>query len=386
MNSGSTPGARAPRVAAATLAALLALTLAPPALRGPAPAAAATLQQTAPPAGGAEMGLAEVAARARPSVVDILVDNGSGGSGVRVGAGVITNAHVVADATAVELTLHDGTKARATVERSDAGYDLALLRTDADLPALELEPAAAQRQGDTVLALGYPALGGTSLSRGVTLTRGIIAAVREDADTGTTVIQTDAVLSAGSSGGALLNLRGRLIGIPAYSLGETPGLNFAVAADTVQAFLNGQPSKQPVARNLSAFLVPAAELGPNYEGTVQRAGPRDREAYAYADSPTGPSVVQAVQDAGDAAGAAREADEAGATALEEGATELRMAVTAGKRVFVNYSDGAQEMGVVAVKGQYVAVLFLDFAGLEDDGKRTELAVRFADQLLARIPG
>jgi S1-C subfamily serine protease len=383
MSRGSTPGARAPGVAVAALAALMALA---PAVANPAPAAASTLRQAAPPAGAVEMGLADVAALARPSVVDILLESGSGGSGVRVGPGVITNAHVVGAAREVRLTLHDGSHVRATVERTDEGFDLALLRPETDLPALELELSGAQRQGDTVLALGYPALGESSLSRGATLTRGIIAAVREDADTGATVIQTDAVLSAGSSGGALLNLRGRLIGIPAYSLGDTPGLNFAVAADTVQAFLNGQASRLPVGRNLAAFLVPPAELGPNYEGTIQRSRPRDKEAYAYADSPTGPSVVQAVQDAGDAAGAAREADSAAASALEEGTTELRMAITAGKRVFVDYKEGAQEMGVVAVKGQYVAVLFLDFAGLDDDGKRTELAIRFADQLLARIPG
>jgi S1-C subfamily serine protease len=383
MSRGSTPGARAPGVAVAALAALMALA---PAVANPTPAAASTLRQAAPPAGAVEMSLADVAALARPSVVDILLEGGSGGSGVRVGSGVITNAHVVGDAREVRLTLHDGSHVRAFVERTDVGFDLALLRPESDLPALELELSGAQRQGDTVLALGYPALGASSLSRGATLTRGIIAAVREDADTGATVIQTDAALSAGSSGGALLNLRGRLIGIPAYSLGDTPGLNFAVAADTVQAFLNGQASRRPVGRNLAAFLVPPAELGPNYEGTIQRSGPRDKEAYAYADSPTGPSVVQAVQDAGDAAGAAREADSAAASALEEGTTELRMAVTAGKRVFVDYKDGAQEMGVVAVKGQYVVVLFLDFAGLDDDGKRTELAIRFADQLLARIPG
>ena len=93
MNSGSTPrrtragrgGGRPGRLAGAGAGGD----------RRPRAGPAAALRQTAPPAGGAEMSLADVAALARPSVVDILVDNGSGGSGVRVGAGVITNAHVV---------------------------------------------------------------------------------------------------------------------------------------------------------------------------------------------------------------------------------------------------------------------------------------------------
>ena len=137
----------------------------------------------------------------------------------------------------------------------------------------------------------------------------------------------------------------------------------------MQAFLNGQPSKQPVGRNLSAFLHYRTPRSARLRGTVQRTTASDKEACADAIAHR-PVLVQAVQDAGDAAGATREADEAAATAVEEGAAELRMAVTAGKRVFVNYADGAQEMGVVAVKGPYVAVLFLDFAGLDDDGKRT----------------
>jgi S1-C subfamily serine protease len=312
--------------------------------------------------------------------VDILVNGEPAGSGVRVGPGVITSAHVVGDATAVQLTLADGASSEATVVRLDEGYDLALLQTGADLPALPLEPAGSQRQGDTVLVLGFPTLGDTPL------TRGIISAVRTDEETGTLLIQTDAPIGSGASGGALLNLRGRLVGIPTFSIGDAPGLGFAVAADTVQAFLDGQPSREPAGKALTGYLLRPADLGPNYEGSIEPSGRRERRAYAFADSPTGPAVVQVLLDAGSAEQAAQEAASEAATAREEGATEIQMAGTAGKRVFVRYTAQDQEMGVLAVKGPYLVSLFLDFAGLPDTGGRTELAIRIADQLLARLPG
>jgi putative serine protease PepD len=339
-----------------------------------------------PLAGATDLSIPDVAALARPSVVDILVNGEPAGSGVRVGPGVITSAHVVGDATAVQLTLADGASSEATVVRLDEGYDLALLQTGADLPALALEPAGSQRQGDTVLVLGFPTLGDTPLSRGATLTRGIISAVRTDEETGTLLIQTDAPIGSGASGGALLNLRGRLVGIPTFSIGDAPGLGFAVAADTVQAFLDGQPSREPAGRALTAYLLTPADLGPNYEGSVEPSGRRERRAYAFADSPTGPAVVQVLLDAGSPEQAAQEAASEAATAREEGATEIQMAGTAGKRVFVRYTAQDQEMGVLAVKGPYLVSLFLDFAGLPDTGGRTELAIRIADQLLARLPG
>ncbi len=97
----------------------------------PAHAALPLVQSPPAPAANGELSIADVAALARPSVVDILLDDDSGGTGVRVGAGVVTNAHVVREATKVRLTLHDGTRADATVIRKDAGYDLALPHTEA---------------------------------------------------------------------------------------------------------------------------------------------------------------------------------------------------------------------------------------------------------------
>jgi S1-C subfamily serine protease len=374
------------RTATLTLAAALATVLTlggPGALSRPAGAQG---EPRPPLAGTIDLTIPDVAALARPSVVDVLVDGEPAGSGVRVGPGVVTSAHVVGDATAVQLTLADGARSEATVVRLDEGYDLALLQTAADLPALTLEPAGSQRQGDTVLVLGFPALGEAPLSRGATLTRGIISAVRTDEETGTLLIQTDAPIGAGASGGALLNLRGRLVGIPTFTVGDAPGLGFAVAADTVQAFLDGQPSREPAGKALTAYLLQPADLGPNYEGSVEPSGRRERRAYAFADSPTGPAVVQVLLDAGSPEQAAQEAASEAATAREEGATEIQMAGTAGKRVFVRYTAQDQEMGVLAVKGPYLVSLFLDFAGLPDNGGRTELAVRIADQLLARLPG
>jgi hypothetical protein len=166
----------------------------------------------------------------------------SGGSGVKIDRGVLTNEHVVSGAARVEVVTRDGTRSPATVARTSKKYDLALLLTEAPLPALELEAARDQRQGDAVLALGYPrtdALG----SGQATLTRGLISAIREDKD-GVLYIQTDAALNPGSSGGALVNMRGKLIGVASASVRDSELLGLAVATESIRAFLTG-PEEAP---------------------------------------------------------------------------------------------------------------------------------------------
>src|SRR5713226_10598556 len=109
----------------------------------------------APTATPAALTSTEIAKRIRPSVVQIIVPDGKA-SGVEIAAGLLTNAHVVANVTTVEVIASDGTHASATVLRSDPSRDLALLSTDAPLPAVELESMASQQQGDEVFVLGYP--------------------------------------------------------------------------------------------------------------------------------------------------------------------------------------------------------------------------------------
>jgi S1-C subfamily serine protease len=334
------------------------------------------------------LSIADIVERARPSVVDIMVEDGRG-SGVAVEQGIVTNWHVVRGFETARLTMHDGAKMDATVVRVDPGYDLALLHTEVAVPALLLEPVAAQRQGDPVIVLGYPGLGDTRLSTGgPTLSRGVITAVHNDEASGSVIVQTDAPIREGNSGGALLNGRGRLVGIPTFFSGDSPGLGFAIASDSIQAFLDGRPSKQPDEPDFSKMLILAAELGPDYTGDFEQTGPRGGwEGVVTADALTGPRIVQIITDAGDAAAARAAADALVEEAIADKEwTELRMAITAGKRVFVRYDDDAQDIAIVLAKGRYTLTVVLDFVGLPDDGKRTESAIGLADAILQRIPG
>lgn len=175
---------------------------------------------------------ADVAAMVAPSVVRISSPRGSG-SGVKVGEGVITNEHVIRGQQQVQIERNDGTRGSATVVRSDPGFDLALLSIDGELPALEIESTAQQRQGDQVLVMGYP--GG--LPGQASLSRGLLSAVREI--DGVTYVQTDASVTFGSSGGAIVNMRGRLIGVTRGAFGTSGSLNFGIAGESVRAFLSG---------------------------------------------------------------------------------------------------------------------------------------------------
>lgn len=153
-----------------------------------------------------------------------------------VGSGVIlsddgyllTNHHVVAGYDEVWATVSDGRVARATLVGSDADTDLAVLKIDLDgLAAIRLAATDSLQVGAMVLAIGNPFGIGQSVSLGV------ISALDRSLNSGAQFIQTDAAINNGSSGGALVNLNGELVGINALVLNRRlgEGIGFAIPAD-----------------------------------------------------------------------------------------------------------------------------------------------------------
>ncbi len=185
---------------------------------------------------------ADAASRVTPSVVQVITKDGTG-SGVKIASGILTNEHVVHGADRIEIISKDGVRVDAVLVRADAVYDLALLQPNLPLPAVDLESTEQLLQGQTLLLLGYPrtdVLGGQA-----TLTRGLLSALRVTSD-GVTYVQTDAAMNPGNSGGPLLNLHGNVVGIAVGKLKDTQGINFGIATESIQEFLNGPVRGTPV--------------------------------------------------------------------------------------------------------------------------------------------
>jgi S1-C subfamily serine protease len=152
---------------------------------------------------------------------------------------VVTNYHVIHEASEIQVTLRDGASYEATVVGADPDHDVAVLRIRAPENVLVPIPVGVSRSlrvGQTVLAIGNPFGLDTSLSVGIVsaLGRTIEAmtgrSIRE-------VIQTDAAINPGNSGGPLLDSSGRLIGINTAIMstsGSYAGVGFAVPVDTVR--------------------------------------------------------------------------------------------------------------------------------------------------------
>ena len=213
---------------------------------------------------GSEMNVAGVLARVEPSVVSIetqiteqrgpFTQQGSGaGSGLVVDnrGTILTNAHVIEGATSITVTVAGESKARtAKVIASDTNRDLALLRVDnaTGLVAAPLGTSADVAVGDQVVAIGNA----LALEGGPTVTQGIVSALNRSIDTenGTLqgLIQTDAAISSGNSGGPLVNARGQVIGMNtavAASSGTVNASNigFAISIDAIRAFLEASGTK-----------------------------------------------------------------------------------------------------------------------------------------------
>ena len=192
------------------------------------------------PAGG-ELTLAGVpalVARLEPSVVTVFTDDGLG-SGVVAGEGdvVVTNEHVVRGADQIELALADGERVAARVLATDAYTDLAVLEPErTDLPAAQFRDELPQL-GEPVLAVGSPLGFRNSVTLGIVSGVGReIPGAAAQAPALVNLIQTDAAISPGNSGGALVDADGQVVGInDAYLPPETGAVSigFAIPSPTV---------------------------------------------------------------------------------------------------------------------------------------------------------
>jgi serine protease Do len=192
-------------------------------LRAPSPATGTTVASTA---GSAEHSAARRGRRFLGS--GFIIDP----SGI-----IVTNRHVIEDATDILVTLQDNTLLRATLLAQADQIDVALIKVtpDSPLPTVRFGDSDAVRVADRVLAIGNP------LGLGGSVTRGIVSALNRDIrDTPfDDYIQTDAAINHGNSGGPLFNERGEVIGMntaifsPEATSGSI-GLGFAIPANDVK--------------------------------------------------------------------------------------------------------------------------------------------------------
>jgi Do/DeqQ family serine protease len=164
------------------------------------------------------------------------------GSGVILSSDgiVVSNYHVVGDATDIRVVLADRREFAADVLLGDAESDLAILRLQdaGNLPYLELRASSTVEVGELALAIGNPFGVGQTVSSGI-----ISGLARSGAAAGKGrgyFIQTDAPINPGNSGGALIDMTGRLVGINTSILtrsGGSNGIGFAIPADLVAAFV-----------------------------------------------------------------------------------------------------------------------------------------------------
>jgi serine protease Do len=210
--------------------------------------------------------ITDVVDQVNPAVVSIVVGTVSynwfmqpvpseaAGSGIIIDARgyIITNNHVIQDATSITVSLTDGRSFDATLVGTDPSTDLAVIKiNDDNLPTASFGNSSALRVGEWVVAIGNA----LALEGGPTVTVGVVSAMGRtiEVDSETTLydlIQTDAAINPGNSGGPLINLNGEVIGINTAKISsvEVSGVGFAISADSALPVIDELITKGYVSR------------------------------------------------------------------------------------------------------------------------------------------
>ncbi|WNS75479.1 trypsin-like peptidase domain-containing protein [Bacillus sp. DTU_2020_1000418_1_SI_GHA_SEK_038] len=198
---------------------------------------------------------------------------------------VVTNHHVVEDASKIEVTLADGTKIPAELRGSDIWTDLAVLEIDAkDVKAIaEFGNSDTLKAGEPVIAIGNP-LGPTfsgSVTQGIIsgLERTIPVDINRDGviDWNAEVLQTDAAINPGNSGGALVNIKGQVIGINSMKIAQSAveGIGLAIPINSALPIINDLEKFGDVKRPYMGVDLKSVNEIPSYYQQEALKLPRD---------------------------------------------------------------------------------------------------------------
>jgi len=204
------------------------------------------------------------------------------GSGILISPDgfIVTNNHVVQDATDIRVTLTDKRTFSAKVVGTDTLTDLAVIKIDSShLPNLPWGDSKAIQQGDVVYAFGDPFGLGFTMTHGIISGKGRLAVNRTDLRAPGDYLQTDAAINPGNSGGPLVDVRGEVVGVNAFiytSTGSFSGEAFAIPSEIAQPIAAALIAKGKVVRgylgitivDVTPDMAPFFNLPPTAEGAL----------------------------------------------------------------------------------------------------------------------
>ncbi|NLL46314.1 MAG: PDZ domain-containing protein [Clostridiales bacterium] len=203
------------------------------------------LSTNTPPEAGEMLSLQDIYKKCAPSIVSVyseLQGGSSLGTGIIISRSgyLITNHHVIKDSIAVTITLESGDQYFAAVVGGDEQSDLAVLKIDATgLTPAEFGDSQLVQIGDSVVAIGNP------VNQSLTMTNGIISAINRNISYNgytMTLLQTNAAINEGNSGGPLINMYGQIIGITNMKMvsyySTIEGIGFAIPTNTAKPIVD----------------------------------------------------------------------------------------------------------------------------------------------------